>query len=174
LVGVSDHARNQLIQLLAARSAHSPRPTPYSFDSAIGRPKQIVVDSKWLVFLQSNHLPLRAFAQFSVARYLEARNPGIPGIINKLERPGMRKLVPFSALCVATSPASPLKRGEQVEVIGMLDDERDEPGEIFVKIRWRRRQMGVPLAHLEGVNVGPESAQAVADWHYWCSRGYRF
>ena len=33
---------------------------------------------------------------------------------------------PFSALCVATSPASPLKRGEQVEVIGMLDDKRDK------------------------------------------------
>jgi hypothetical protein len=93
LVGVNDHARNQLIQLLAARSAHSPRPTPYSFDAVIGRPKQIVVSSKWLTFLQSNHLPLRAFAQLSVARYFETRNPGIPGIINKLERPGMRNLV---------------------------------------------------------------------------------
>lgn len=92
LVGVSDHGRNQLIQLLAARSAHSPRPTPYSFNSAIGRPKQIVIQPKWLTFLQSNHLPLRAFAQLSVARYFETRNPGIPGIINKLERPGVRKL----------------------------------------------------------------------------------
>ena len=81
---------------------------------------------------------------------------------------------PFSALCVATSPASPLKRGEQVEVIGMLDDERCEPGEIFVKIRWQRRQMGVPLAQLEAVHLGPASAQAIADWHYWCSRGYLF
>jgi hypothetical protein len=81
---------------------------------------------------------------------------------------------PFSALCVATSPVSPLKRGEQVEVIGMLDDERHEPGEISVRIRWQRRQMGVPLAQLEGVHVGPECAQAIADWHYWCSRGYRF
>jgi hypothetical protein len=77
---------------LAARSAHSPRPTPYSFDSAIGRPKQVVIQPKWLTFLQSNHFPLRAFAQLSVARYFETRNPGIPGIINKLERPGVRKL----------------------------------------------------------------------------------
>jgi Calcium binding len=81
---------------------------------------------------------------------------------------------PFSALCIATSPASPLKRGEQVEVIGLLDDERHEPVEIFVRIRWQRRQMGVPLAQLEAVHVGPEFAQAIADWHYWCSRGYRF
>jgi hypothetical protein len=63
-----------------------------------------------------------------------------------------------------------LKRGEQVEVIGMLDDERDDPGEIFVRIRWRGRQLGITLAHLEGV----QSAQAIADWHYWRSRGYRF
>jgi hypothetical protein len=48
---------------------------------------------------------------------------------------------PFSALCVATSPVSPLKGGEQVEVTGMFDDERGEPGEIFVNIRWQRRQM---------------------------------
>jgi hypothetical protein len=92
LVGVNDHARNQLIQLLAARSSNSPRPTPYSFDTVIGRPKKIIVGSKWLTFLQSNYLPLRAFAQLSVARYFETRNPGIPGIINKLDRPGIRKL----------------------------------------------------------------------------------
>ena len=40
----------------------------------------------------SNHLPLKAFAQLSLAKYFEVRNPGIPGIINKLERPGARKL----------------------------------------------------------------------------------
>jgi hypothetical protein len=54
LVGVNDHSRYQLIQLLAARNAHSPRSTPYSFDAVIGRPKQIVVSSRWLTFLQSN------------------------------------------------------------------------------------------------------------------------
>jgi Calcium binding len=81
---------------------------------------------------------------------------------------------PFRALCIAPTPVSPLKPGEQVEVLGLFDDERDEPGEMFVRIRWRGRKMGVPLAQLEGVDVGPESAQAIADWHYWCSRGYRF
>jgi hypothetical protein len=81
---------------------------------------------------------------------------------------------PFSGLCIATAPVSPLKRGEQVEVIGMLDDERHEPSEIFVRIRWTGRTMGVPLAQLEGIRLDPEAAQAIADWHYWCSRGYRF
>jgi hypothetical protein len=62
---------------------------------------------------------------------------------------------PFSPLCIATSPVSPLKRGEQVQITGMFDDERDEPVEIFVRIRWRGRRMGAPLARLEGVNVDP-------------------
>jgi Calcium binding len=83
-------------------------------------------------------------------------------------------MFPFSALCVATSPVSPLKRGEQVEITGMFDDELHEPVEIFVNVRWQRRQMAVPLRQLEGVHLSPESAQAIADWHYWCSRGYRF
>jgi HNH endonuclease len=109
LVGVNDHVRNQLIQLLSARSSHSPRPTPYAFESAIGLPQQIVVSSKWLTFLRSNYLPLRAFAQLSVARYFETRNPGIPGIINKLERPGVRKLEKARAFWDIILSQQPLK-----------------------------------------------------------------
>jgi hypothetical protein len=93
LVGVKDHARHSLIQLLAERSARSPRPAPYHFNTVIGRPRIISISSKWLTFFQSNHLPLKAFSQLSLARYFETRNPGIPGIINKLERPGARKHV---------------------------------------------------------------------------------
>jgi hypothetical protein len=92
LIGVKDHARHSLIQLLAERSARSPRPAPYHFNTVIGRPQVISISSKWLTFFQSNHLPLKAFSQLSLARYFETRNPGIPGIINKLERPGTRKL----------------------------------------------------------------------------------
>lgn len=92
LAGVKDHARRGLIQLLAERSARSPRPAPYSFDTVVGRPRALITSGKWLTFLQSNHLPLKAFAQLSLAKYFEVRNPGIPGIINKLERPGVRKL----------------------------------------------------------------------------------
>lgn len=92
LVGVKDHSRHALIQLLAERSARCPRPAPYRFDSVVGKPRAVHISSKWLTFFQSNHLPLKAFAQLSLARYFEVRNPGIPGIINKLERPGARKL----------------------------------------------------------------------------------
>jgi hypothetical protein len=81
---------------------------------------------------------------------------------------------PFRARCISTSPVSPLKRGEEVEVVGMLDDEREDAREILVRIRWQGRKMGIPLAQVKGVQVDPEAAQAIADWHYWCSRGYRF
>jgi hypothetical protein len=117
LVGVGDHGRNRLIQLLAERSTRSPRPTPYSFDSVIGQPKQIIIESKWLTFLRSNYFPLRAFAQLSVARYFETRNPGIPGIINKLERPGIRKLEKariFWDTILATQPLRCIYSGEQI------------------------------------------------------------
>jgi Calcium binding len=56
----------------------------------------------------------------------------------------------------------------------MSDEERHEPDEILVNVRWQRRQMAVPLRQLEGVRLGPQSGQAIADWHYWCSRGYLF
>jgi hypothetical protein len=56
----------------------------------------------------------------------------------------------------------------------MFDHEGCEPGEISVNVRWQRRKMAVPLRQLEGVHLGPQSAQAITDWDYWCSRGYLF
>ena len=32
---------------------------------------------------------------------------------------------------------------------------------------------GVPLAQLEGVGVDEETAEAIADWHYWDAQGYQ-
>jgi hypothetical protein len=57
---------------------------------------------------------------------------------------------PIRARCIAPRKASPLKRGEQVEILGMLDEDRDTPSEIFVLARWQGRELGLPLAQLEG------------------------
>jgi hypothetical protein len=82
---------------------------------------------------------------------------------------------PFRARCIATRKASPLKNGEKVEILGLLDDEDcDEPSEIFVLARWQGRELGLPLAQLGGIEVSNRTAQAIADWHYWCARGYCF
>jgi len=51
----------------------------------------------------------------------------------------------------------------------------DEEGclaEMFVKIEWAGRSFGVPLAQLKGKCVDSETAEAIADWHYWVERGY--
>jgi hypothetical protein len=81
---------------------------------------------------------------------------------------------PFPARCVAARKVSPLKAGEEVEVIGMLDEDRDEPSEILVQARWQGRKLGLPLAQLEGIGVSIQTAEAIADWHYWSARGYCF
>jgi hypothetical protein len=80
---------------------------------------------------------------------------------------------PFSARCVVRRTTSPLEPGEKVEVIGMAPDEECEH-DMFVLIRWKQRQLAVPLMQLEGVQVDEETRQAIEDWHYWVNRGYAF
>ena len=58
--------------------------------------------------------------------------------------------------------------------MGMLDEDWDEPSEIFVQARWQGRELGLPLAQLQGLEVSNQTAEAIADWHYWCARGYCF
>ena len=53
---------------------------------------------------------------------------------------------PFRARCVAARKYSPLKSGEKVEIVSMLDEDCDEPSEIFVQARWQGRELGLPLA----------------------------
>jgi hypothetical protein len=81
---------------------------------------------------------------------------------------------PFQAKCTRQRPISPLKKGESVTVIGMLDDDSDYPSDIMVKVRWQNRTMGVPLSQLAGVNVNADAKEAVDDWHYWIDRHYCF
>jgi hypothetical protein len=81
---------------------------------------------------------------------------------------------PIRARCISRRKASPLERGEQVEILDMLDEDRDAPSEIFVLARWQGRELGLPLAQLEGIEVGNQTAEAIGDWHYWCARGYCF
>ena len=78
---------------------------------------------------------------------------------------------PFSARCVALRTISPLEPGDEVEVVGMASDE-ECMHEMFVLIRWKRRQLAVPLMQLEGIDVDEETQQAIGDWHYWVNQGY--
>ena len=80
---------------------------------------------------------------------------------------------PFSARCVALRAISPLELGEEVEVVGMAPDE-ECLHEMFVLIRWKERQLAVPLMQLESIQVDEETQQAIEDWRYWVNQGYEF
>jgi hypothetical protein len=43
-----------------------------------------------------------------------------------------------------------------------------------VQIKWQGRKLGVPLAQLKGITVSKQTAEAIADWHYWSAQGYCF
>jgi len=80
---------------------------------------------------------------------------------------------PFKARCVTKRGISPFKVGEMVRVVGMLPED-DCMHEMFVEATWSDRTLGVPLSQLEPVDADDETREAIEDWHYWVSMGYRF
>jgi len=79
---------------------------------------------------------------------------------------------PFTAKCILKRQTSPLKIGEVVEVIEMASEDECEH-EVFVKVRWQKRVLAVPLIQLEGIKVNSKTREAIEDWHYWVNRGYK-
>lgn len=80
---------------------------------------------------------------------------------------------PFRAECISKRTTSPLKVSEKVEVISMAPEEECER-DMFVIVKWRGEELGVPLAQLKGIKLDEDSEEAIADWHYWVARGYEF
>jgi hypothetical protein len=80
---------------------------------------------------------------------------------------------PFQAKCVSANLASPLKKGETVEVRRMTPEDSCSNG-MLVLIRWQGRNMVVPLSQLSAVGADEATAEAIGDWNYWVARGYCF
>jgi len=80
---------------------------------------------------------------------------------------------PFLARCATKRSISPLKLGDEVEVIGMPPEEECEH-EMFVLMRWDRDGLAVPLSQLEVLDADDETREAVEDWLYWSRKGYQF
>jgi hypothetical protein len=79
---------------------------------------------------------------------------------------------PFTAVCIAKRPISPLRVKDEVEVIGMPGEDECER-QMFVTIRWEKEALAVPLAQLKPIAATDEQTkQAIADWHYWVQMGY--
>jgi hypothetical protein len=80
---------------------------------------------------------------------------------------------PFKAKCIAVRTISPLKNGEEVEVLGMAKED-DCMREMFVLIGFAGRKLGVPLIQLDPVKSDKATREAVEDWRYWVAMGYEF
>jgi hypothetical protein len=80
---------------------------------------------------------------------------------------------PFLTKCITNRAISPLKVGDEVEVIGMAPEEECEH-EMFVMMRWERNGLAVPLMQLELIHGNDQTREAIEDWHYWINRGYQF
>jgi len=80
---------------------------------------------------------------------------------------------PFLTKCIAKRAISPLRVGDEVEVIGMPSEEECEH-EMFVTMRWEREGLAVPLSQLKVIHADEQTQEAVEDWHYWINMGYQF
>jgi hypothetical protein len=79
---------------------------------------------------------------------------------------------PFLAKCIAGRAISPLRKGDEVEILGM-GPESECQHEMFVETRWGKGTLAVPLAQVKPIaKTDDETQEAVADWHYWMARGY--
>ena len=87
LRGVPDLRRSTVIQKLAGESQSTPLACPYWFING-----EIRLNQGWRSFLSENAAVVRAFAEHHLAQYLQARNPNVPGVINKLTVPLVRQL----------------------------------------------------------------------------------
>lgn len=58
---------------------------PYTIGSERGLKKRIIIEDRWKRFLADNLVSIRGWIQMKKIRYLQDRNPGVPGIIYKLE-----------------------------------------------------------------------------------------
>ncbi len=80
---------------------------------------------------------------------------------------------PFRAKCIASTPASPLRKGETVEVRRMAPEEACAAN-MFVLVRWQSRNLVVPLSQLTAVDADAATIEAIGDWHYWLAQDYTF
>jgi hypothetical protein len=79
---------------------------------------------------------------------------------------------PFRAECIGERATSPLRKGDEVEIVGMAPDEECQH-EMFVQTPWNKRMLAIPLSQLKPLAATDENTkEAVADWHYWVNRGY--
>jgi hypothetical protein len=86
---VPDSSQDSAILKLSQQSQNSPLASPYFFCDR-GKNRKLVMNERWRNFLQSHSALVLGFVRFHLIRFLQARNPNVPGIVEKLEIPDKR------------------------------------------------------------------------------------
>ncbi len=98
-------------------------PLPYTILDDEGLKKRIFINPQWRQFFKDNYRIIYEWIQYNKMRYLQDRNPGVPGIIYKIDENnvGIRKLNNARALWkvvaeVSGKPIRDIYTGEKLSV----------------------------------------------------------
>jgi HNH endonuclease len=91
LEGLPDQRKDSLTRELAVTSQKRGSPSMYWFRST-PESEFVEMNENWALFLTSHYGVLRSFAEYHLCRYLQSKNPNVPGIVNKLHATTQRKL----------------------------------------------------------------------------------
>lgn len=85
-IGGNDALWEQRSRLIAYFEViNESRCLPYTISNDRGLDKKVVVEDRWRRFFMDNMVAIRGWIQMKKIKYLQDRNPGVPGIVYKLE-----------------------------------------------------------------------------------------
>ena len=98
-------SRTRLIALIARTNAE--KALPYTIEDGRGLERRVTPNPDWARLIADNFAVIRGWIQFRKAEYLQARNPGVPGILAKIDPTmgAVRRLDGARALWRAASEA---------------------------------------------------------------------
>ncbi|MGI6737630.1 MAG: HNH endonuclease domain-containing protein [Anaerovoracaceae bacterium] len=85
-IGGKDRIWNQKKKLIDYCTEYNKKTAlPYTFDDGQGLQRRIILHPAWKQVMLDNYAVIRSWIQMKKVRFLQDRNPGVPGIIYKLE-----------------------------------------------------------------------------------------
>lgn len=85
-IGGNDKLWDQRKRMIAYIDALNKKESiPYKIIDGIGLNKKVVISPEWKMFLKDNYVTIAGWIEMKKVKYLQNRNPGVPGLIFKLE-----------------------------------------------------------------------------------------
>ncbi len=91
LRGIRDTLKDAKIKTLSLDSQRTPLASLYYFETSSAG-EAIKTNDSWRAFLLENIGIVQSFTEYHLTIYLQARNPNVPGVVNKLRAPTTRQL----------------------------------------------------------------------------------